>query len=82
MVDSEESDAMVAPEYFHTVGSKPAESGRSKFLSGLRFCLYFAVVFAAGTAAGWYYVGTQSLTGDDSGIVLVKADKEPVKLSN
>lgn len=80
MAGSEESDAMGAPEVFQTADRKPAGRGRSKIRSALRFFLYFAVVFAAGTIAGWYYVGTQFLTGDDSGIPLMKADKGPVKV--
>ncbi|MCH8835441.1 MAG: SPOR domain-containing protein [Proteobacteria bacterium] len=80
MAGSEESDAMGAPEVFQTADRKPAGRGRSKIRSALRYFLYFAVVFAAGTGAGWYYVGTQFLTGDGSGIPLIKADKGPVKV--
>ncbi len=80
MAGSEDSDAMGAPEVFQTADRKPAGRGRLKIRSALRFFLYFAVVFAAGTGAGWYYVGTQFLTGDGSGIPLIKADKGPVKV--
>ncbi len=80
MAGSEESDAMGVLEDSQTAYRGPAGRGRSKIRSALRFLLYFAVVFAAGTGAGWYYVGTQFLTGDDSGIRLVKADLGPVKV--
>ncbi len=80
MAGSEESDAMGAPEVSRTADPRPAGRGRSKIRSALRYFLYFAVVFVAGTGAGWYYVGTQFLTGDDSGIPLIKADKGPVKV--
>ncbi len=80
MAGSEESDAMGAPEFSRPADRKRAWRGRSKIRSALRYFLYFAVVFAAGTGAGWYYVGTQFLTGDDSGIPLIKADKGPVKV--
>ncbi len=80
MAGSEESDAMGAPEFSRPADRKRAWRGRSKFRSALRYFLYFAVVFVAGTGAGWYYVGTQVLTGDDSGIPLIKADKGPVKV--
>ena len=80
MAGSEESDAMGVLEDSQTAYRGPAGRGRSKIRSALRFLLYFAVVFAAGTGAGWYYVGTQFLTGDDSGIRLIKADLGPVKV--
>ncbi len=80
MAGSEESDATGAPEVFQTADRKPAGRGRLKIRSWLMYFLYFAVVFAAGTGAGWYYVGTQFLTGDDSGIPLIMADKGPVKV--
>ena len=80
MAGSEESDATGTPEVFPPADSKPAGRARLKLRSWLRYFLYFAVVFAAGTGAGWYYVGTQFLTGDDTGIPLVMADKGPVKV--
>ncbi|MCH7693630.1 MAG: SPOR domain-containing protein [Proteobacteria bacterium] len=80
MAGSEESDATGAAEVFPTADRKPAGRGRSGIRSWLRYFLYFAVVFAAGTGAGWYYVGTQFLTGDDSAIPLIMADKGPVKV--
>ena len=80
MAGSEESDAMGAPEVFQTAYRKPAGRGRWNIRSALKFFLYFAVVFAAGIGAGWYYVGTQFLTGDDSGIPLITADAGPVKV--
>ena len=80
MAGSEESDAMGAPEVFQTADRKPAGRDRLKIRSWLRYFLYFAVVFAAGIGAGWYYVGTQFLTGDDSGIPFIKADRGPVKV--
>ncbi len=80
MAGSEESDATGAPEDFQTADRMPAGRGRLKIRSWLRYFLYFAVVFAAGTGAGWYYVGTQFLTGDDSAIPLIMADKGPVKV--
>ena len=80
MAGSEESDATGAAEVFPTADRKPAGRGRSGIRSWLRYFLYFAVVFAAGTGAGWYYVGTQFLTGGDTGIPLIMADKGPVKV--
>ncbi len=80
MAGSEESDAMGAPEVSEKPNLGAAARRRSKIRSALKFFLYFAVVFAAGTGAGWYYVGTQFLTGDDSGIPLIKADRGPVKV--
>ena len=80
MAGSEESDAMGVLEDSQAAYRGPAGRGRSKIRSALRFLLYFAVVFAAGTGAGWYYVGTQFLTGDDSGIPFIKADRGPVKV--
>ncbi len=80
MAGSEESDAMGVLEDSQTAYRGPAGRGRSKIRSALRFLLYFAVVFAAGTGAGWYYVGTQFLTGDDSGIRLIMAAAGPVKV--
>ncbi|MFQ5617912.1 MAG: SPOR domain-containing protein [Rhodospirillales bacterium] len=71
---------MGAPEVSQPADRKPAGRGGLKIRSALRFFLYFAVVFAAGIGAGWYYVGTQFLTGDDSGIPLIKADRGPVKV--
>ena len=80
MAGSEESDAMGVLEDSQAAYRGPAGRGRSKIRSALRFLLYFAVVFAAGTGAGWYYVGTQFLTGDDSAIPLVMAATGPVKV--
>ena len=80
MAGSEESDAMGAPEVSRTADRRPAGRGRSKIRSAIKYFLYFTVVFVAGTGAGWYYVGTQFLTGDDSGIPFIKADKGPVKV--
>ncbi len=80
MAGSEESDAMGVLEDSQTAYRGPAGRGRSKIRSALRYLLYFAVVFAAGTGAGWYYVGTQFLTGDDSAIPLVMAATGPVKV--
>ncbi len=80
MAGSEESDAMGAPEVSATVDREPAGRGRSKFYSGLRLFLYFAVVFAAGAGAGWYYAGTQFFAADGSEVPLIRAGKGPVKV--
>ena len=80
MAGSEESDVTGAPEVSATADREPAGRGRSKFYSGLKLFLYFAVVFAAGAGAGRYYMGTQFFAADGSEVPLIRADRGPVKV--